>query len=83
MMQVTVEDFLANATVYFANLTEEGLIITENGRQIGVLNSPPKIETHDLSQRLRDVVGPLDLPENFCLREYLMEERWKDYEGLD
>ena len=84
MIQVTVEDFLANATVYFANLTEEGLIITENGRQIGVLN-PPATERSRSSfvDKYSGILSHVKLSDDFNLKQYLADERWKDYENLN
>jgi hypothetical protein len=82
MTQVTINDFTANAAMYIANLTKEGLVITKDGEVVAILNTPKSKEI-DFAQRLKDMVGPIDLPEDFNLKEFLAEERYKDYENLD
>jgi len=78
MTQVALSDFAENVYEYLNNLDSEGITLIKDGKRVAVVAIPK-----DYAQELRDLVGPINLPDNFDFKKVEQERLRKKYENLD
>ncbi|MCL2350216.1 MAG: hypothetical protein FWC67_01925 [Defluviitaleaceae bacterium] len=83
MIQLTVEEFAANLHEYLDNAEEQEIKIIRKGKnavKLFVLDEP---KSPSFVEELLNIAGPLDLPEDFNLKEFKMQRLLEKHENLD
>ncbi|MCL2620737.1 MAG: hypothetical protein FWD97_07390 [Defluviitaleaceae bacterium] len=81
MRQLTVEEFSANIHEYIGKDEVKQLEILENGVTTIVTFVQKKPVDH--VQIFQDVVGTIDLPDDFDFKKFMSDSLWEDYENLN
>jgi len=80
MIQVTINDFAENIYEYLENIDNQDIQIVREGKKTIILTVSEKKTP---SQRLRDIVGPINLSDDFDYKKAEQERLWEKYESLD
>ena len=81
MISVTAKEFTANIHEFLDNVDNQDIRIVREGKKPIILTVPK--EGQSPAQQLRDVVGPIDLPDDFDHKKAEQERLWEKYESLD
>jgi len=84
MTKVALNDFLTDTKKYIAMLSNTDIILTEKSKEneSGFV-APAVKEDIDYAQRLREMIGVIDFPEDFDLEKFKSDRLWDKHVNID